>query len=74
MGVQDETSKATDSVREYCHRMRMMEIVEAEERAKSEAQDFLYSMRTVADNIGVKSNWFIKEVVKHIHQELESEG
>ena len=74
MSAQDEISKATDSVREYYHRLRMMEIVEAKERAKSEAQDFLYSMRTVADNIGVRSNWFVKEVVKNIHLELEKEA
>ena len=59
--------------KEYYHHLRMMEIVEAQERAKSEAQDFLYNMRRVADNIGVRSNWFVKEVVKHIHQELEKE-
>jgi hypothetical protein len=51
----------------------MMEIVEAQERAKSEAQDFLYNMRRVADNIGVRSHWFVEEVVKNIHLELEKE-
>lgn len=73
MSVQDEISKATDSVKEYYYRLRMMEIVEAQERAKSEAQDFLYNMRRTADNIGVRSNWFVKEVVKNIHLELEKE-
>ena len=73
MSAQDEISKATDSVKEYYYRLRMMEVVEAEERAKSEAQDFLYNMRRVADNIGVRSNWFVKEVVKNIHLELEKE-
>jgi hypothetical protein len=52
----------------------MMEIVEAQERAKSEAQDFLYNMRRVADNIGVRSHWFVEEVVKNIHLELEKEA
>ena len=74
MSTQDEISKATASVKEYCHHLRMMEMVEAEERAKSEAQDFLYNMRRVADNIGVRSNWFVKEVVKNIHLELEKEA
>jgi hypothetical protein len=60
-------------VKEYYHHLRMMEMVEAEERAKSEAQDFLYNMRRAADNIGVRSNWFVKEVVKNIHLELEKE-
>jgi len=69
----DEIDKATASVKKYYHHLRMMEIVEAEERAKSEAQDFLYNMRRVADNIGVRSNWFVKEVVKNIHLELEKE-
>lgn len=73
MSAQDEIGKATDSVKEYYYRLMMMEVVEAEERAKSEAQDFLYNMRRVADNIGVKSNWFVKEVVKNIHLELEKE-
>ena len=73
MSAQDEISKATASVKEYYHHLRMMEMVEAEERAKSEAQDFLYNMRRVADNIGVRSNWFVKEVVKNIHLELEKE-
>jgi hypothetical protein len=61
-------------VKEYYHHLRMMEMVEAEERAKSEAQDFLYNMRRAADNIGVRSNWFVKEVVKNIHLELEKEA
>ena len=73
MSAQDETSKATDSVKEYYYRLRMMEVVEAEERAKSEAQDFLYNMRRLADDIGVRSHWFVKEVVKNIHLELEKE-
>ena len=73
-GGNNEISKATASVKEYLYRLRMMEIVEAEERAKSEAQDFLYNMRRVADNIGVRSNWFVKEVVKNIHLELEKEA
>ena len=73
MSEQDEISKATDSVKEYYHHLKMMEIVEAEERAKSEAQDLLYNMRRVADNIGVRSNWFVKEVVKNLHLELEKE-
>lgn len=73
MSAQDEISKATASVKEYLYRLRMMEIVEAEEKAKSEAQDFLYNMRRTADNIGVRSNWFVKEVVKNIHLELEKE-
>ena len=68
-----ERAEQTASVKEYYHHLRMMEIVEAQERAKSEAQDFLYNMRRVADNIGVRSNWFVKEVVKHIRQELEKE-
>ena len=61
--------------KEYYHHLRMMVMgmVEVEERAKSEAQDFLYNMRRVADNIGVRSNWFVKEVVKNIHLELEKE-
>jgi hypothetical protein len=61
--------------KEYYHHLRMMVMgmVEAEERAKSEAQDFLYNMRRVADDIGVRSNWFVKEVVKNIHLELEKE-
>jgi hypothetical protein len=74
MSTQDEISKATASVKEYYHRLRMMEIVEAEERAKSEAQDFIHNMRRTADNIGVRSNWFVKEVVKNIHLELEKEA
>jgi len=61
-------------VKEYYYRLKMMEMVEAEERAKSEAQDFIYNMRRVADNIGVRSNWFVKEVVKNIHLELEKEA
>ena len=61
-------------VKEYYHHLRMMEMVEAEERAKNEAQDFIYNMRRVADNIGVRSNWFVKEVVKNIHLELEKEA
>ena len=73
MSAQDEIDKATASVKEYYLHLRMMEMVEAEERAKSEAQDFLYNMRRVADNIGVRSNWFVKEVVKNIHLELEKE-
>ena len=61
--------------KEYYHHLRMMVMgmVEVEERAKSEAQDFLYNMRRTADNIGVRSNWFVKEVVKNIHLELEKE-
>ena len=73
MSTQDEISKATASVKEYYYRLRMMEVVEAEERAKSEAQDFLYNMRRLADDIGVRSHWFVKEVVKNIHLELEKE-
>lgn len=68
-----ERAELTASVKEYLYRLRMMEIVEAEEKAKSEAQDFLYNMRRTADNIGVRSNWFVKEVVKNIHLELEKE-
>lgn len=62
--------------KEYYHHLRMMVMgmVEVDERAKSEAQDFLYNMRRVADNIGVRSNWFVKEVVKNIHLELEKEA
>lgn len=71
MSAQDEISKATDSVKEYYYRLRMMEVVEAEERAKSEAQDFLYNMRRLADDIGVRSHWFIEQVVKNIYIELE---
>jgi hypothetical protein len=74
MSAQDEIGKATASVKEYYHHLRMMEIVEAEKRAKSEAQDFIYNMRRVADNIGVRSNWFVKEVVKNIHLEVEKEA
>jgi hypothetical protein len=62
--------------KEYYHHLRMMVMgmVEVEERAKSEAQDFLYNMRRVADDIGVRSNWFVKEVVKNIHLEVEKEA
>lgn len=74
MSAQDEISKATDSVKEYYYRLRMMEVVEAEERAKSEAQDFLYNMRRLADDIGVRSHWFVEEVVKNIYIELEKEA
>ena len=71
MSTQDEISKATASVKEYYYRLRMMEVVEAEERAKSEAQDFIYNMRRLADDIGVRSHWFVEEVVKNIYIELE---
>ena len=42
---------------------------EAKERAKYEAEGFIYDMRKLADEMNIESNWFIEEVIKNIHKE-----
>lgn len=41
-------------------------LVEAKERAKSEAKDFIENMNDIADELNIEPIWFIEEVVKNI--------
>ena len=43
-------------------------LVDAKERAKSGAKDFIENMNDIANRLNIEPIWFIEEVVKNIHQ------
>lgn len=43
-------------------------LVQAKKTAKSEAEDFVESMQSIAESLDVDKEWFLEEVIKNIHQ------
>lgn len=43
-------------------------LIDAKDRAKSEAEDFIETMTDIANRLNIEPIWFIEEVVKNIHQ------
>lgn len=43
-------------------------LTEAKKRAKDEAEYFVEEMYRIAETNDIESEWFINEVVKHIHE------
>lgn len=42
-------------------------LVDAKERARLEAEDFIENINDVANRLNIEPIWFIEEVVKNIH-------
>ncbi len=47
-------------------------LIDAKEKAKSEAKEFIEDMTDIANKLNIEPIWFIEEVVKNIHQLKES--